>query len=410
MKKYLLLMVAALLVICGCGGDDGGGGSASGGNEYLNVGNVDIAGGNTTATLSIQASNNCEWVVSSNDSWIRSISPTKGRGSQNVTLTVTVNPSSTGERTALVNVRTISGSISRDVTVTQSPSAESLELSMNTMTFTYSASSQEVTVTSNAHWTISGTASWLSMNKTEGDGNGSVNISVEENTTDTERSMVLTFKGESGVEKQLTVKQSGHSTDFTVSPTNINASALASTVQFSIGGDARWNLQSSEDWAMPDVSFGEGNKTVSVVLKDNTIENTRKAVITISSSSKKVEVTINQDAASRPIASGVHVSGVTRKEASVSFSYSSQFPVTECGVCISSTESNPTVDNDHTTQTVLATQGNYSTTLKELMPGRTYYLRAYAKSVVGFGYSNTVSFTTAQGEQPNDGDNTKPGW
>ena len=179
MKKRILFLLAIFAMIACGGGDDAGGGTPSGGNEYLNVQNVDIPGGNTTATLYISASQNCEWIVTWSDAWIRSINPTKGRGTQNATINVTLNPSSTATRTAIVRVSNASGTIVRDVTVTQSPNAESLELSMTTMNFTQTASSQDVTVTSNTHWTITGSASWMTLNKTEGDNNGSVRVTVK---------------------------------------------------------------------------------------------------------------------------------------------------------------------------------------------------------------------------------------
>ena len=301
MKKILSYLFGALfLVACG-GGDDAGGGTPSGGNEYLNVQNVDIPGGNTTATLYINASQNCDWVVSWSESWIRSINPTKGRGLQNATISVTLNPSSTATRTAVVTVKNTSGTIVRDVTITQSPNAESLDLSMSTMTFSYTASSQDVTVTSNTHWTVNGSASWLTLSTTEGDNNGSVRVTVEANKSKQDREVVLTFMGTGGISKQLTVKQQGDtSTSFNVSPTELSANALAGTVQFTIIGDARWTISSNQSWATPNTTSGERDATITVSLTENTGEQAREAVITVSSDSKSETVTIRQSAAAIP--------------------------------------------------------------------------------------------------------------
>ncbi len=301
MKKRILFLLAIFAMIACGGGDDAGGGTPSGGNEYLNVQNVDIPGGNTTATLYISASQNCEWIVTWSDAWIRSINPTKGRGTQNATINVTLNPSSTATRTAIVRVSNASGTIVRDVTVTQSPNAESLELSMATMNFTHTASSQDVTVTSNTHWTITGSASWMTLNKTEGDNNGSVRVTVEANTAKTEREAVLTFTGQGGITKQLTVKQAADtSTDFHVSTTELSTSAPAGTVQFNIIGDAKWTLSSNQDWATASPTSGEGNATIIVTLTDNTNEQAREAVITVTSDAKSETVTIRQAGAAKP--------------------------------------------------------------------------------------------------------------
>lgn len=301
MKKYLsYLFVALLFIACG-GGDDAGGDAPSGGNEYLNVQNVDIPGGNTTATLYINASQNCEWIVSWNESWIRSINPTKGRGSQNATINVTLNPSSTATRTAVITVKNTSGTIVRDVTISQSPNAEALELSMTTMNFSSAAGNQDVTITSNTHWTITGTASWMKLNTTEGDNNGSVRVTVEANKSKQDREAVLTFTGTGGISKQLTVKQQGDtSTSFNVSPTELSANALAGTVQFNIIGDARWTISSDQSWATPNSTSGEGNATITISLTDNTGEQARDAVITVSSDSKSETVSIHQAAAAIP--------------------------------------------------------------------------------------------------------------
>ena len=396
-----------LLIACG-GGDDAGDNTPSGSNEYLNVSNVDIPGGNTTATLYISASQNCDWIITWSESWIRSINPTKGRGNQNATITVSPNPSSTATRTAVVKVSNTSGTIVRDVTISQSPNAESLELSMSTMNFTNVAGSQDVTITSNTHWAITGLASWMSLNKTEGDNNGSVRITVEANTAKSEREVVLTFTGSGGISKQLIVKQQGDiSTDFRVSAQELSANAPAGTVQFNIIGDAQWTISSDKNWATPNTTYGEGNATVIVSLTDNTDEKTREAVITISSNTKSETVTIRQDAGSKPTVTALNVNYDGKTSAVVIFSYNSMFPVTEYGVCYN-TAGQPTINDAHQSESGSNTQGTPSVSLTGLAYGTTYYIRAYARSAVGIQYSEPVSFTTVN-NWPGGDDNVIPG-
>ena len=193
MKKYLLFLACTLLYIA-CGGDDDAGSTTpSGGSEYLNVQNVDIPGGNTTATLSIQASSNCEWNITWTENWIHSISPTTGRGSQNATITVTTNPSSSTSRTAVVTVSNNGGTIKRDINVTQSPSSESLALSVTSLNFAYSAGSQTVTVTGNTQWNVvEADEEWFTVSpRTSSTESTVVTINVTENTSDNERKKVL---------------------------------------------------------------------------------------------------------------------------------------------------------------------------------------------------------------------------
>ena len=407
MKNTLLYLMSAFLLLACSGGGDGGS-TPSGGSEYLNVSNVDIPGGNTTATLYINASQNCDWIITWGEAWIRSINPTKGRGSQNATITVSPNPSSTATRTAVIKVSNTSGTIVRDVTISQSPNAESLELSMSTMSFTYAAGSQDVTVTSNTHWTITGSASWLSVNKTEGDNNASVRITVEANTAKSEREVVLTFSGSGGISKQLTVRQQGDtSTDFRVSTTELSVNAPAGTVQFNIIGDAQWTLSSNKNWATMNTTYGEGNANITVSLTDNISEETREAVITVSSNTKSSIVTIRQSAGTKPAITDMNVHYDGKTSAVVTFNYSSMFPVTEYGVCYNTTGL-PTINDVRQSESGNATQGSPSISLTGLAYSTTYYVRAYAKSAVGIQYSEPQSFTTAN-NWPGSDDVITPG-
>ena len=66
-------------------------------------------------------------------------------------------------------------------------------------------------------------------------------------------------------------------------------------------------------------------------------------------------------------------------------------PVTARGICWNTIE-NPTVDNSKTADG--DGTGSFVSTLTELTPGTTYYVRAYATNSVGTAYGNQVSFTT----------------
>lgn len=409
MKKLTTyLFMLTLLIACGGGDDAGGGGSQTGGSEYLNVSNVDIPGGNTTATLNIQASNNCEWIISWNESWIRSISPTKGRGNQNATITVTVNPSSSAERTGVITVRNTNGTITRNVTITQSPNAESMELSVSTLNFSSDGGYQDVTISSNTHWTVTGASSWMSLSKTEGDNNGSIIVTVNANPDKAERQAVLTFTGSGGISKQLTVRQQANTTtDFRVSPSSLTAEATANNVQFSINGDAQWTIVSDQNWATLSTTSGERNATITVSVADNTSEAEREATITVSSNVKSETVTIRQSAGSKPTVSNVQVTDKTKDGAKISFTYQSMFPVTEYGICYAQ-NGTPTINDAHVSQTGSSTQGSPSVSLTGLSAGTTYNARAYAKSAVGIQYSETISFTTVT-NVPGGNDNVTPG-
>lgn len=69
--------------------------------------------------------------------------------------------------------------------------------------------------------------------------------------------------------------------------------------------------------------------------------------------------------------------------------------ITERGFCWA-TSQYPTTTNSHSAAG--SGTGEFSSSLINLAPGETYYLRAYAISSVGTSYSNQVSFTTGNGK------------
>lgn len=211
--RLLLSALVLLAILVACGGDDGGGGgAASGGSEYLNVGNVDVAGDKTTATLSIQASPNCEWQVSCNESWVSNIAPSSGRGSRDVAITLSgVNPSSSTSRVATLTVRNSSGSITRTVILTQAANGEYIEIVGDaTQSFSNKADNREIAIRSNTHWTVSitGNTEWISVTPTEGDNDGSIKLSISNNSTAETRQAVIIVKGSGNAIKQLNIVQS----------------------------------------------------------------------------------------------------------------------------------------------------------------------------------------------------------
>ncbi len=66
--------------------------------------------------------------------------------------------------------------------------------------------------------------------------------------------------------------------------------------------------------------------------------------------------------------------------------------VTARGVCWSANQ-NPTISESHTTDG--SGSGSYNSTLTNLQPGTTYYVRAYATNSIGTAYGNQVSTSTS---------------
>jgi hypothetical protein len=59
-----------------------------------------------------------------------------------------------------------------------------------------------------------------------------------------------------------------------------------------------------------------------------------------------------------------------------------------------STTSNPTLDDNYSEQGAVSNTGAYTHDLTGLLPGKTYYIKAYAINAVGTAYGDEISFTT----------------
>lgn len=233
MKKPYLLFVAFLLLMTACGGDDGGGGgSSAAGSEYLD-GEVSLTNP-TTAVLHINASPNCQWVISWNDNAIQSISPTTGRGSRDVSIKLEENPSFKSERTLTFTLANAAGTISRPKTITQPKSSEYIRLTPSSFpVFSNTGGYQDINITSNTSWTVSASEDWVKLSINRDGKNGKVRITIEQNTTSSDREAVITFNGET-TEEKLTIKQTG--SEYTTNISTIHVSGItknSATVRFS---------------------------------------------------------------------------------------------------------------------------------------------------------------------------------
>lgn len=399
-------MISLVFFACS-GGDDGE--APSGGSEYLNVSkDITVTQGNTTTTLQIDASPNLDWTITCDQQWVR-FTQQSGRGSANVTVTVTANPSSIESRSAIIIVS--SKLYSRECTLKQEPNAAYVELSVASLDFTGFAGSQQFTVLSNADWiVVEPDEEWITVSPREKQHESTVvTIIVKDNPVESIRKKVFTIKG-GNISRQIEISQAGRSTDFSVTPTSLTAGAVANTVTFTIVGDALWTAKSNQGWAtLSDVSGG-GSKTITVSVSDNANETSRTAEITISSSSKSDKVLITQVGGSKPSIAEIKqtdIADITQSSAVVTFCYSSQFPVLEYGVCYSSQNATPTLNDSHLSETGSLLQDSNSFKLSNLSPGTVYYVCAYAKSFVGIQYSNVVSFTTVS-DVPGENDNVTP--
>jgi hypothetical protein len=252
-------------------------------------------------TKSVTVGSNTSWQVNNIPSWI-TVSPASGDSSGSITLTATGN-TSLSSRSHTLSIT--SESITRSISLTQaganevviSPTPESLEFGNAETT------QKTITVTSNDSYTISASASWITLSATTGGTNGSLGTSsfkVSPGSTWTgaaNRTGTVTLRSvtDPSVTSTISITQTGQ-IELSVSTSSLSFGAaedLTSAVTISTNASS-WSATSTSDW----LTLTKTSSTrLAVEASENTTTSTKKASIKVvategsSSTTKTIDVT-----------------------------------------------------------------------------------------------------------------------
>jgi hypothetical protein len=260
------------------------------GNETLSVSpdnqNVTAAAGSTTFTIS----SNTSWTITDNATWL-TVNPTSGSNDGTITATYTAN-SSTTARTATITVSG-TGVSDQQVTVTQSGIA-TLSVTPANRDVTAAAGSTTFSITSNSSWTVTDNATWLTVNPTSGNNNGTITATYTANTSGTARTATITVSGTGASDQQVTVTQSGIVT-LSVTPSNRDVGAETGSTTFTISSNTSWTITDNATWLTVNPTSGSGDGTITATYTANSSTTARTATITVSGTgASDQQVTVTQ--------------------------------------------------------------------------------------------------------------------
>ena len=178
--------------------------SQSAANPVISLDTSSMEFASNSGSKSIKITSNTSWTVSCDHAWC-SVSPTSGSNDGSVTVNVEEN-TSTAERTATITVKSDAGD--QTVKVTQSGIAAMLTLDTSSLEFAAGSGSKIFRISSNTSWAVSSNQNWCSVNPTSGSGEGSVTVSMDENTSTFNRTATISVES-AGIIKTLTVTQNG---------------------------------------------------------------------------------------------------------------------------------------------------------------------------------------------------------
>ena len=234
----------------------------------LNTTSASHGSGSESGSFGVTATAGCSWSAGTVQTWIHTTST--GSGSGTVNYTVDAN-TSTNSRSGSI---TVGG---QAFTVNQS--GITCTYSLNTTSASHGSGSESgsfgVTATAGCSWSAGTVQTWIHTTSA-GSGNGTVNYTVDANTSTNSRSSSITVGGQT-----CTVNQSGITCTYSVNTTSASHGSGAESGSFGVTATAgcAWSASTAQTW-IHTTSTGSGNGTVSYTVDVNTSTNSRTGTIT----------------------------------------------------------------------------------------------------------------------------------
>jgi hypothetical protein len=224
-------------------------------------------------TTDVTAGTGCAWTATSNDAWITITGGGTGSGNGTVAYTVGANTGTAGRTGTLL----IAGQI---VTIAQ---AGSCSFTVSPLTHSPSASSallaSTVTTGSGCSWTVSTTASWITISGTSPrTGSGTLWLNISANTSTPRTGTV------SVADQTITVNQAG-SCSYSLSPTTQNVPGTGGpfTAAVTTLAGCNWTTNGNASWITVTSGTGTGSGTVAYTVAANSATTARTGTLLIGS-------------------------------------------------------------------------------------------------------------------------------
>lgn len=223
-------------------------------------------------------------------------------GTSNLIATVAANP---GEaRSGNIVLKSLAGSTTYNITVTQQKA--SISLSPSSVLISSDAATAKLTtvITANTSWTIdAGYPSWITPTYVSSGGAGTHNMyfNIQANTG-AGRTALITLRSavNTNVTQVLTVYQAGVTGNITATPSTIAAGYVHLPVTVALTSLGTWSISQRDPWITPSQYDGpNGTTNVTLMIADNTTNDPRTGTITFYNQMTQqiAVVTVNQTGA-----------------------------------------------------------------------------------------------------------------
>lgn len=221
-------------------------------------------------------------------------------GTSNLTATVAANPGDA--RSGNIVLKSLAGSTTYNIVVTQAKA--SISLSPANVQVAATTSELIMVITANTDWEIvPGYAGWITPTPVSSGGAGTHNIYFDiQANTGAQRTDYITFRSKSNtnVFAILSVYQAGATGNISVDTPTFNVDYVTHPVTVNVTSFGNWSVSARDTWITPSVTTGpNGTTAVTLTIGDNTSNDARTGTITFYNdlTGNVAVVTVNQGGA-----------------------------------------------------------------------------------------------------------------
>lgn len=361
----------------------------------------------TGPSTEVSVKADCRWTVELNRGNFGddlSVNPRQGNG--NGTLVITSDQNTTPGLLREATITLVSdGGLRQKITVRQTGGDDALNLSSTSFNFAATTTeAQLLTITSNTSWQILAPSgvNWVHFSRTNSaDGQGPVEITVDNAVTDATRTAAVAVTYGSGKSAQFEVTQEGITNVSLRVPTqDIRWSYEPNEGMITVESNAEWHayIPSSATWLRfegPQMSgehslTGVGNGEFRIMCEENNTSRDRLSAVVIIAGTKNPQqavVVVEQkgNSSQQPLQTSVNITNLStlRESATFLLNIVSESVVGHYGLVYSASNQMPTRDNS---QVVNLGNGGLSQgavgELTGLTQGTTYFVRGFVENLV----------------------------
>ncbi len=234
---------------------------------------MEFAAGPSNGKLAVTS--NVGWSVAPGHSDWLSFSPGQASGDAEVTVSATDNNSVSARNGSFGIGLTVMDYV-KNVEVTQK--GHSFQLDSTALQYSDKAGTAPVEITSDGTWNAAAKNPWITVTPASGTGNGSITVSVTENTAPNSREGAIEINLGSKIYTVRVIQQGKY---ITLSDNLFNLTSVGGQIQVDLTTNDGWTASSAHNWVTLSNTSGQGDCHLTITVAQNKSTAARKDTVTI---------------------------------------------------------------------------------------------------------------------------------